>query len=141
MSAAAYALTQLRQNLPRRTIIAIVSVAFWIVATLVQTGSGGVIAIWTGALFMLELIVLSSATRTISIGAMATIFCAGGCMFGLAVLGGDSLRLLVPDRCALLRQFGVTILEESLKLLPVLYYLWRGRKKDTWAMGMPDVIL
>jgi RsiW-degrading membrane proteinase PrsW (M82 family) len=145
MSAApAYALTQLRQslaNLPPRTIIAIISVAFWIVATLVQTGSGGVIAIWTGALFMIELIVLSSATRTISIGAMATIFCAGGAMFGLAVLGGNALLLLDPDRNALLRKFTVPILEESLKLLPVLFYLWRGRKKNTWAMGMTDVML
>jgi RsiW-degrading membrane proteinase PrsW (M82 family) len=145
MSAApAYTLTRLRQsvaNLPPRTIIAIVSVAFWIAATLAQTGSGGVIAIWTGALFMLELIVLSSATRTISIGAMATIFCAGGLMFGLAVLGGNALLLLDPDRGAVLRKFTVPILEETLKLLPVLYYLWRGRKNDTWAMGMTDVIL
>jgi RsiW-degrading membrane proteinase PrsW (M82 family) len=145
MSAAPpYTLTRLRQsvaNLPARTIIAIVSVAFWMVATLVQTGSGGVIAIWTDALFMLELIVLSSATRTISIGAMATIFCAGGLMFGLAVLGGNALLLLDPDRGAVLRKLTVPILEESLKLLPVLYYLWRGRKSDTWAMGMTDVIL
>jgi RsiW-degrading membrane proteinase PrsW (M82 family) len=128
-------------KLPPRTIIVFGSVAFWIVATLVQTGSGGVIAIWVGALFMLELIVLSSATRTISIGAMATIFCAGGLMFGLAVLGGDALLLLDPDRNAVLRKFTVPILEESLKLLPVLYYLWRRRKSDTWAMGMTDVIL
>jgi RsiW-degrading membrane proteinase PrsW (M82 family) len=144
MSAPAYTLARLQQsvtNLPPRTLIAIVSVAFWIIATLVQTGSGGVIAIWTGALFMIELIVLSSATRTISIGAMATIFCAGGFMFGLAVLGGNALLLLDPDRNALLRKFTVPILEESLKLLPVLYYLWRGRKKDTWAMGMTDVML
>ena len=142
--ATTYTLTRLQQrvaNLPPRTIVAILSVAFWMIATLVQTGSGGVIAIRIGMLFMLELIVLSSATRTISIGAMATIFCAGGLMFGLAMLGGNALLLLDPDRNAALRQFTVPILEETLKLLPVLYYLWRGRKSDTWAMGMTDVIL
>jgi RsiW-degrading membrane proteinase PrsW (M82 family) len=128
-------------QLPARTIIAIVSVAVWLVATLAQTGAGGVMAIWTGMLFMLELILLSSATRTISIGAMATIFCAGGLMFGVAVLGGEALLLLDPDRGAALRRFTVPILEESLKLLPVLYYLWRGRKNTTWTMGMTDVLL
>lgn len=140
-SAPADTLTRLRQtvaNFSPRTIIAIISVAFWMVATLLQTGQGGVIAIWTGMLFMLEIIVLSSATRVISVGSVATIFCAGGLMFGFAVLGGN---VLLPDRSLASRNFLVPVLEESLKLLPVLYYLWRGRKNNTWAMGMTDVML
>lgn len=143
-SVPAFTPTRLRQsvaNLSGRTIIAIVGVTFWMVATLVQTGSGGMIAIKIATVFMLELLVLSSATRTISVGAVTRIFCAGGLMFGLAVLGGNELLLLDPNRNAALRKFTVPILEESLKLLPVLYFLWRARKNDTWARGMTDVML
>ena len=56
-------------------------------------------------------------------------------MMGVGYLGG----LVAPDYPA--KAFVIPPMEETLKLAPVLWILWRGRKARTWSMGVTDIML
>ena len=56
-------------------------------------------------------------------------------MMGVGYLGG----LVAPDYPA--KAFVIPPMEETLKLAPVLWILWRGRKARAWSIGVTDVML
>ena len=110
-------------------------VVIWLGLMLVKTGWSGVIALVTAALFMAGLIILGSATRTATLRDLLWLFLMGGAMMGVGYLGG----LLAPDYPA--NAFVVPPMEESLKIAPVLWILWRGRRARTWSIGVTDLML
>lgn len=118
-----------------RQIILIAGVALWLGSMLVKTGGSGVIALATAVLFMGELIILGSATRTVVLRQLFWLFLMSGAMMGVGYFGG----LVAPDYPA--NAFVIPPMEETLKLIPVLWILWRGRKARTWSMGVTDLIL
>ena len=118
-----------------RTIIVIAGVALWLGSMLVKTGGSGVVALATAVLFMGELIILGSATRTVTLRQLLWLFLMGGVMMGVGYFGG----LVAPDYPA--KAFVIPPMEETLKLAPVLWILWRGRKARTWSMGVTDIML
>jgi len=122
-------------HLSTRRIIVIAGVALWIGSMLVKTGGSAIVALATALLFMGELIVLGSATRTVTLRELAWLFLMGGAMMGVGYFGG----LVAPDYPA--NAFVIPPMEETLKLAPVLWILWRGRKARTWSLGVTDLLL
>lgn len=84
---------------------------------------------------MAGLIILGSATRTVTLRELLWLFLMGGAMMGVGYLGG----MLAPDYPA--NAFVIPPMEETLKLAPVLWVLWRGRGARTWSMGVTDIML
>lgn len=122
-------------RLSTRQIIVIGGVALWLGSMLVKTGGSGVIALATAVLFLVGLICLGSATRTVTLRQLVWLFLMGGAMMGVGYIGG----LVAPDYPA--NAFVIPPMEETLKLAPVLWIVWRGRKARTWSMGITDVML
>ena len=113
----------------------------WVVSTVAQAGVGGLAALGTALYFVAMLLLVGSATRTVTASEVASLFCLGGFMMGLAYLGARGFSILEPDTNAMLRKVVVPVMEETLKILPVLLLLWRGRKTRLWTLGATDVML
>ena len=61
-----------------RQIIVIAGVALWLGSMLVKTGGSGVIALATAVLFMAQVIIVGSATRTVTLRQLLWLFLMGG---------------------------------------------------------------
>ncbi|MBA3855597.1 MAG: hypothetical protein C0507_01690 [Cyanobacteria bacterium PR.3.49] len=87
------------------------------------------------------LAILSTFTRTLVLRRMLSLFMWGAFMTGVAVLAS---RIIVKA-FAFAGNGGIEIvmamLEESIKLLPLIVLLIAGRKFSTFTMGMTDFIL
>jgi RsiW-degrading membrane proteinase PrsW (M82 family) len=118
-----------------RELVATGGAAFWIIMMLVNTGAGGIVALWTALVFMAELIALGSLTRTISIRQLTAVFMFGGFAMSMAYV----FALFIPHTSV--RAFLVPPMEELLKIAPVLFFLWRGRNSTTRTLGITDVML
>lgn len=118
-----------------RQLVAFGGGAFWLLLMLANTGTSGVVALWTALVFLVELIVLSSATRTVSIRQLTSMFMLGGFAMSMAFIAGQP----IPHSPA--RAFLIPPIEELLKIAPVLFLLWRGRKSFTRTFGVTDVML
>src|ERR1700680_856434 len=66
-----------------RQLVAWAGVAVWLLVMIVSYGTGGIVALWTALLFLAALIVLTSATRTVSIRQVTSLFLLGGFTMGL----------------------------------------------------------
>jgi RsiW-degrading membrane proteinase PrsW (M82 family) len=118
-----------------RQLLALAGVAFWLVMMLVYTGAEGLVALWTALVFLASLVALTSATRTVSIRKVISLFLLGGFTMGLAHFVAQFLNH------SALRDFTVPPMEEMFKIAPVLFVLWRGRRSTTWTLGVTDVML
>jgi RsiW-degrading membrane proteinase PrsW (M82 family) len=118
-----------------------VGVTFWIGNMIVHTGSSGTAALWASLYFLTEMVVITSATRTITLDLVAAVYCLGGAMMGVMWLISLVFTSFVPSPDAVSRQFFVPIMEESLKLAPVVFILWRHRASRLWTMGASDILL
>jgi len=124
-----------------RALIFLAGVTFWLGNMIVHTGSFGIAELRASLSFVAELVILTSATRTVSLSRVAALYCCGGTMMGVVWLISTGFAVFVPSPDAVSRQFFVPILEESLKLAPVLFLLWRGRRSRSWSMGASDIML
>jgi PrsW family intramembrane metalloprotease len=124
-----------------RRCVFLIGVTFWIANMLAQTGSAGLVALWSSFGFLVEIILISSATRTIRLSQMATFYCWGGAMMSVVWAVGYVFTILQPDGNAVSRKLFTPLLEESMKLAPVAFYLWRQRGARVWSMGASDVVL
>ncbi len=124
-----------------RVCVFSVGVAFWIGNTLLQTGSAGLAALWSSFGFLVEMILITSATRTIRLNQMPTFYCLGGAMMSVVWLVDHVFTILQPDGNAVSRKLFTPFLEESMKFAPVAVYLWRQRRARVWSMGASDVLL
>jgi len=129
------------RQIPLRVCLFWGGATLWIGNMFVQTGSFGVTELRASLFFIVELIVVTSATRTIRLGLVARTYCLGGAMMSVMWLVSYVFTSFVPDPDAVSRQFFVPFLEEFLKLAPVLFFLWRGRKSSSWTMSASDVML
>jgi hypothetical protein len=118
-----------------RQLIALAGAAVWLLVMIVSYGAGGIVALWTALLFMAALIVLTSATRTVSIRQVISLFLLGGFTMGMMYV----VAQFIPHSS--LRDFVVPPTEELFKIAPVLFLLWRGRRSSTWTLGVTDVML
>jgi len=118
-----------------RQLVAWAGAAFWLLVMIVSYGTGGIVALWTALVFMVALIVLTSATRTVSIRQVTSLFLLGGFTMGLVYV----VAQFIPHTP--LRAFMVPPMEETFKIAPVLFVLWRGRNSTTWTLGVTDVML
>jgi RsiW-degrading membrane proteinase PrsW (M82 family) len=118
-----------------RQLIGWAGIAIWLLVTIVSYGTSGIVALWTAVVFMVGLIVLTSATRTVSIRQLTALFLLGGFTMGLAYV----VAQFMPHTPV--RAFIVPPMEEIFKIAPVLFVLWRGRRSTTWTLGVTDVML
>jgi RsiW-degrading membrane proteinase PrsW (M82 family) len=116
-------------------------VTFWIGNMILHTGSSGTAELRASLYFVVEMVVITSATRTISLDMVAKFYCLGGTMMGAMFLISGVFTAFVPSPDAVSRQFVVPILEESLKLAPVVFILWRRRVAHLWTLGASDIML
>jgi len=124
-----------------RTLIFLAGVTFWLGNMVVYTGSYGIAELEASLAFIFELIVVTTATRTITLNQVAAFYCWGGTVMGVMWLISAVFTSFIPEPDAVSRQFFVPFMEESLKLAPVGYMLWRGRRSRSWTMAASDIML
>jgi len=129
------------RRIPIRMCLFWGGVTFWIGNMIVHTGASGIAELRASLFFVAELVVITSATRTVDLDRVASVYCLGGAMMGVMYLISAVFTAFVPSPDAVSRQFVVPILEESLKLAPVIFILWRGRRSRAWSMGASDIML
>lgn len=124
-----------------RQIVLAGGIALWVGATLAQTRWGGVVALGNAVLLVLALSVLTAATRTRQASDFIQALSAGGAMLGLAIVGGIAFDASLGVGNGRLRLFAIPMLEEILKITPLLWWLWRRRRGQALTMGVSDVML
>jgi RsiW-degrading membrane proteinase PrsW (M82 family) len=129
------------RRIPIRLCIFCAGVAFWLVNMIAHTGSAGLAELRASLYFVAEVIVITCATRTITLDRVAVLYCWGGTVMGVMWLISAVFTSFVPSPDAVSRQFFVPFMEESLKLAPIAYMLWRGRRSRSWSMGASDIML
>lgn len=128
-------------RIPLRVLIFWTGVALWLVNMIAHTGSAGLLALCMSLAFLAEIMVITSATRTITLDRVATTYCLGGAMMAVMWLLAYGFTSIQPDGHAVSRKIFAPLMEESLKLAPVAYFLWRQRRARLWSMGASDVLL
>src|ERR1700686_291143 len=129
------------RQIPIRVCLFWAGVTFWIGNMIVQTGWAGITELRASLYFVAEMVVITSATRTITLDRVASVYCLGGTMMGVMWLISGVFTAFVPSPDAVSAQFIVPFMEESLKLAPVAYMFWRGRRSRSWSMGASDIML
>jgi RsiW-degrading membrane proteinase PrsW (M82 family) len=129
------------RRIPFRVCLFWAGVTFWLGNMIVHTGAYGIAELWASLSFVTELIVMTTATRTVTLDRLASLYCWGGAVMGVMWLIGSAFTFFVPDPNAVSRQFFIPIMEESLKIAPVAYVVWRGRRSRSWGMGASDLML
>lgn len=119
-----------------RLLVTIAGAALWLGTMLVETGTGAIVAIWTNLLFLVPLVAIGSLSRTVTLRQLVLLVFIGGFMMGVALLVIDTV---MPTTSV--RAFLVPPLEESCKIAPVLFLLWRWRKSRLWTLAATDVLL
>jgi RsiW-degrading membrane proteinase PrsW (M82 family) len=97
------------------------------------------LALRNASLLLLELWLLSSATRTLTSRELLRFFLIGGGVMGMSVIFAKLFAFYVPNE--IIGSIVVPIEEETLKILPVVFLLWRRREARLWALGATDVLL
>jgi len=124
-----------------RRVIFITGVCLWLGSMLVQTRLDGIIALWTGALLLGGLFIVTTPTRTVTIGQLIQPLCLGGAMLGLAILAGAILNSAIGPSAGRLREVTIPLAEEVIKILPLLWILWRERNGRAQTLGVTDLLL
>lgn len=128
-------------RLTGRTAVMIAGAALWLLITVLETGGGGIAAIWTSLLFVGELTLLTGLTRSIRTRLIVRAFLIGGFMMALAIAASMVFQVFVPDTHAAIRDVFVPLMEEGFKIAPVLFVLWRWRHTRSWSLGATDVLM
>lgn len=129
------------RDIPVRTVLLVVATAVWIGLMLIATGTGGVISLLAAAAFIVPLVLVGSLTRTIPLTVLGWMVLMGGAAMAVAYLGGELFSVFIKSPSAPLRNIVIPLMEEVVKLAPVLFLLWRWRRSGTWALGVTDVLL
>ncbi len=129
------------RRLSIRRLVFWAGVAFWLGNMMVHTGWYGIAELKASLSFIAELVLITSVTRTVTLDRVAVFYCWGGTVMGAMWLISAVFTIFVPEPDAVSRQFFVPFMEESLKIAPIAFMLWRGRRSRTWTMGASDVML
>lgn len=122
-------------------VIFVAGIALWLGATLVQTRLGGIVALWTTLLLLAELVLVTTATRTLTLADLIQPFCLGGAILGLGIMAGAVFDAAFGTGVSRVRALGIPFIEETLKIAPVLWILWRQRRSGAQTLGVTDVLL
>lgn len=126
-------------KVPVRWIIMWIGIAGWLGVTLVSTGaSTAITAFALNISFLIGLILLGGFTRSVPLRTIFLMFFSGAVMMGVA--GVVEQAFIVPS-IAPNRSLITPAIEEVLKLLPLIIFLFRGRKFATWTLGVTDVLI
>jgi RsiW-degrading membrane proteinase PrsW (M82 family) len=125
----------------RQQMLFFAGLALWFGSTLVQTRMGAIVSLWTAALFVSGLLIVTLPTRTLTLAELIQPFCLGGAVLGIAVLAGWALDLAFGTKESGLRVFSIPFIEETLKIAPVLLVLWRYQQGRIWTLSATDVVL
>lgn len=120
-----------------RHVVLVLGVAVWIGMAFWSTNTKGIIALALNGAFLILVILLGGFTRTLEIATIGTIIFCGGFMMGVAGLLGTQIGGPLAGMMPVLQP----LLEEVLKLLPVVLLLWRGRRFTTLTLGATDVLI
>lgn len=126
-------------RIPVRLLVLLGGSLVWVVAMVIVGGGEAITAIWTNALFLVPLVLVGSLVRTVTLRSVALMVFAGGALMGVMYLLAQLLGPLLEDGGT--RALLVPFLEELLKVLPVLGFVWVGRRTHTWAIGATDVLI
>ena len=118
-----------------RNVIAAAGIALWLLLMLFSTGKGGFVALWTNLVLLIALLLIGTFTRTVSVLRVLQFFSFGGFFMGVALVIG---RVLPRTD---FRAFVVPLMEEILKIAPLVWFLWRSRRDGIWSLGVTDVLL
>ena len=129
------------RQMPIRSTVVVVAIAVWIGLMLIATGTGGLISLLAAAAFIVPLVLLGSLTRTVPLVVLGWMLLMGGAAMAVAYLGADLFTVFIKSQTAPLRNVVIPVMEEVLKLAPVLFLIWRWRRSGTWALGVTDVLL
>src|SRR5581483_5300320 len=113
----------------------------WLGIVVANTGGSGVAATWTNASFPALLLVATGLVRSIRTRLTVRLFLLGGLMLSIALVGAWGFERVVSDPGATSRDVVVPLMEETLKLAPLLYLLWRWRRRRAQALGASDVLV
>jgi len=127
-------------KIPVRLLAVWLGAIAWIIATIIFTGTQGIIAFSLNVAYLLALIAVCKATRTVPLKRLALCFFLGGVTLGVVALIMQPFVQLLGTSSPL-RPFLIPIVEESFKLLPLALIIFRGRKFTTWTLGMSDLML
>jgi len=115
-------------------------VTVWIGNMLLRTGGSGFAALTSSLYFLFFLVLVTSATRTMTIGRLAGFYCLGGAMMTAMYFIALEYTAMEGDRY-FSRILFVPFMEETLKIAPVAFALWRWRNSRFWTLGASDVVL
>lgn len=124
------------RTVPVRLVVAAAGAAVWLLMMLFNTGTGGIVALWTNLLLLAALLLVCSLTRTVSVAQIIQFVFLGGFFMGVALVIGRALTIRGGERDTL-----IPFVEETLKIAPVLWVLWRWRRSRIWSIGATDVLL
>jgi len=119
----------------------VVCAALWIGPTLLTTGAGGFMALAAALTFLAELLLLTTLTRTVPLRLVVAAFFIGGSLISASWIGTLLYTLIDPDINSVARALSVPIMEEALKIAPVLALLWIWRRTWVWMLGASDVLV
>lgn len=128
------------RQIPFRVCLFWAGVAFWIGNMWVQTGSAAMVALWASFAFLVEMVVLTSATRTIRLSQVAKFCCLGGAMMSVVWLMDYGFTMFQPN-FGISREFFTPFVEETMKIAPVAVYVWLQRQTRARSLGASDVFL
>ena len=135
------AITIAGREIPLRVCLFWGGVTFWIGNTLLNTGTAGFVALWASFAFVIEMLVITSATRTVPISRVTTFCCWGGAMMSVVWVIDYVFTMFQPNGSAMSRVLFTPFIEETLKIAPVAFYLWRHRQAESRTMGASDILL
>lgn len=125
-------------DVPLRLAVFAVGVTLWLVVTVILAGlSNTLAAVGANLAFVVGLVLLGSATRTVSVRQVTAAFLYGGLLLAVILLLGPLLAGVSDDPATTL---GPAV-EEILKLVPLGLLLWRGRRWRAWQFGATDFLL
>ena len=129
-----------QRRFPVWLIVTLAGVVVWLGSILLATGADALVAAWTALALFVPIMLLASATRTISLRLVGVFFLLGAAMIGVALLWVILFQIVSPahDR---IRATVQPVVEELLKLAPLLVYLWLHRHARAWSLGATDVLL
>ena len=124
--------------MPVRWLVLWLGFAGWLGSILISTGPEGITAFAFNASLLIGLVLISCLTRSIELRCVFMMFFAGAVAMGLAIAIEKIflLQFLSP-----LRTTCVPFIEETLKILPIVLYLYRTRRFTQYTLGMTDMLL
>ncbi|MFN8553285.1 MAG: protein kinase [Candidatus Obscuribacterales bacterium] len=129
-----------RSRLQIRLVVFWCAAFTWIIWTVAKTGPQGLISLAYNSIFVIVLMIISRATTTVPLATTGTIALCGGVMMGIAGSAGVQLANAIGPGNPITPLLQA-IMEELLKILPVLVLLFRGRNFSSLTLGATDIFL